>query len=111
MIAKLKEFLAAPDPALGYINGGLRASLGSAQQGAGDTAAAKATLRQARTELEPFLKGQPENTAILYDLVLIAALEGDKSAAIGYAERCMALVPIEQDAMQGPLQVDTLARV
>jgi hypothetical protein len=87
MIAKLKEFLAAPDPALGYINGGLRASLGSAQQVAGDTAAAKATLRQARTELEPFLKGQPENTAILYDVALITALDWGLPHRCGRPER------------------------
>ena len=61
MIARLKEILAKPDPALGYINGELRFWLGWAQEVAGDHAAAQETWRQARSELESFLKEQPEN--------------------------------------------------
>ena len=61
MIARLKEILANPDPALGYINGELRFWLGWAQEVAGDHAAAQESWRQARSELEPFLKEQPEN--------------------------------------------------
>src|SRR4029453_5807392 len=56
MIARLKEILAKPDPALGYINSGLRFDLGWAQEVAGDHAAAQETWRQARSELESFLK-------------------------------------------------------
>src|SRR6184192_2505353 len=61
IIPRLKEILAKPDPALGYNNGELRFWLGWAQEVAGDHAAAQETWRQARSELEPFLKEQPEN--------------------------------------------------
>ena len=61
IIPRLKEILAKPDPALGYFNGELRFWLGWAQEVAGDHAAAQESWRQARSELEPFLKEQPEN--------------------------------------------------
>jgi hypothetical protein len=61
IIPRLKEMLAKPDPALGYYNGELRFWLGWAQEVAGDHAAAQETWRQARSELESFLKEQPEN--------------------------------------------------
>ena len=61
IIPRLKEILAKPDPALGYIIGELRFWLGWAQEVAGDHAAAQETWRQARSELESFLKGQPES--------------------------------------------------
>ncbi|PYK87741.1 MAG: hypothetical protein DME40_13790, partial [Verrucomicrobia bacterium] len=64
IIARLKELVAKPDPALGYINGELRFYLGWIQQVTGDHAAAEASWRQARTELEPFVKDQPENTQL-----------------------------------------------
>ncbi len=50
IIARLKELVAKPDPALGYINGELRFYLGWIQQVTGDHAAAEASWRQARTE-------------------------------------------------------------
>jgi hypothetical protein len=34
------------------------------------------------------------------DLALVAAFQGDKSAAIAFAERATALVPIEKDALE-----------
>src|SRR5216110_1426217 len=61
IVPRAKEILSKPDPALGYINGELRFWLGWAQEVAGDHAAAQETWRQARSELEPFLKEQPEN--------------------------------------------------
>jgi hypothetical protein len=61
IIPRLKEILAKPDPAWGYFNGELRFWLGWAEEVAGDHAAAQESWRQARTELEPFLKEQPEN--------------------------------------------------
>src|SRR5437868_4275415 len=70
IIPRLKEILAKPDPALGYINGELRFCLGWAQEVAGDHAAARVSWRQARSELEPFLKEQPENFAQIGDLAL-----------------------------------------
>src|SRR5206468_2630390 len=60
-ISRLKEILAKPDPALGPINSELRFWLGWAQEVAGDHAAAQASWSQARSELESFLKEQPNN--------------------------------------------------
>ena len=65
IIPRLKELLAKPDPALGYLNGELRFWLGWAQEIAGDHAAAQESWRQARSELESFLKEQPENYFLL----------------------------------------------
>jgi hypothetical protein len=65
MISRLKEILAKPDPALGYNNGELRFWLGWAQEVAGDHAAAQESWRQARSELEPFLKEQPDNYLLM----------------------------------------------
>ena len=61
IISRLKEILAKPDPDLGYFNGELRFYLGWAQEVAGDHAAAQEKWRQTRSELERFLKEQPEN--------------------------------------------------
>jgi len=48
IIPRLKEILARPDPALGYLNGELRFWLGWVQEAAGDEAAAQETLQEAR---------------------------------------------------------------
>ena len=81
MISLLSEMLANPDPALGYNNGELRFWLGWAQQVAGDHAAAQKSLRQSRSELEPFLKEQPDNYVLIGDLALVNMGLGDKAAA------------------------------
>ena len=86
MIPRLKEILAKPDPALGYFNGELRFWLGWAQEVAGDHAAAQESWRQARSELEPFLKEQPENYALIGDLALTNMGLGDKAAAFALVE-------------------------
>src|SRR5437870_2388480 len=70
IIPRLKEILAKADPELGYGNGELRFYLGWTQEVAGDHAAAQESWRQARSELEPFLKEQPENEALIADLAL-----------------------------------------
>ena len=57
------------------------------------------------------LPQQPEDSYLIGDLALVAAFQGDKSAAIAFGERAMALVPIEKDALLGTLQLDVLARV
>ena len=110
-IARLKEILAKPDPALGYFNGELRFWLGWAQEVAGDHAAAQESWRQARSELESFLKEQPENFFLIGDLALTNMGLGDKAAALALAERAMAANPIEKDAVSGPRSLEILARV
>ncbi len=110
-ISSLKEILAKPDPALGFYNGELRFWLGWAQEVSGDHAEAQKTWRQARSELEPFLKEQPENFALLGDLALTYMVLGDKTAAFSFVEKMMAAIPIEKDAINGPFAIDILARV
>jgi TolB-like protein/Tfp pilus assembly protein PilF len=110
-ISRLKEILAKPDPALGYINGHLRFWLGWAQEVAGDHAAAQESWRQARSELEPFLKEQPENTSLICDLALTNMGLGEKAGAFSFVEKWMAVVPIEKDALSGPSAIEALARI
>jgi serine/threonine protein kinase/tetratricopeptide (TPR) repeat protein len=111
IILRLKEILAKPDPALGYVNGELRFWLGWAQEVAGDPAAAQESWRQARGELEPLLKEQPKNYILIGDLALTNAGLGDKAAALALSQRAMAVVPIEKDAVDGPGPIEILARV
>jgi TolB-like protein/Flp pilus assembly protein TadD len=111
IIPRLKEMLAKPDPALGYNIGELRFYLGWAQEVAGDHAAAQDSWRQAHSELEPFLKEQPENYQLIGDLALTNMGLGDKAAAFKLIEREMAAVPIEKDAIDGPQPIEIVARV
>jgi tetratricopeptide (TPR) repeat protein len=111
IIPRLTEILAKPDPALGYFNGELRFWLGWAQEVAGDHIAAQESWRQARSELESFLKEQPENFQLIGDLALTNMGLGDKAAALTLAERAMAVIPIEKDASAGPRPIEILARV
>jgi TolB-like protein/Flp pilus assembly protein TadD len=111
IIPQLKEILTNPDPALGFFNGELRFFLGWAQDVAGDHAAAQETWRQARSELEPFVKDQPENSQLIGDLALTSMSLGDKTTALALSERAMASTPIEKDAIFGPRQIEILARV
>jgi TolB-like protein/class 3 adenylate cyclase/Tfp pilus assembly protein PilF len=111
IIPRLKEILAKPDPTLGYNNGELRFWLGWAQEVAGDNAAAQESWRQARSELEPFLKEQPENYSLISHLALTNMGLGDKAVAFKLIERAIAVIPIEKDALSGPAPIEILARV
>jgi serine/threonine protein kinase/Tfp pilus assembly protein PilF len=111
VIAQLKEILAKPDQALGYYNGELRFWLGWAQEVAGDHAGARESWSQARSELEPFLKEQPENFVLMGDLALTNMGLGDNAAALTLAERAIAMFPTDKDALTGPRPLDILARV
>src|SRR6266850_2748264 len=111
IIPRLKEILAKPDPALGYGTGELRFWLGWAQEVAGDHTAAQESWRQARSELDSFLKDQPENFALMGDLALTSMGLGDKAAAFKLTERAMGVIPIEKDAVAGPIPIEILARV
>ena len=111
VIAQLKEILAKPDQALGYYNGELRFWLGWAQEVAGDHEGARESWSQARSELEPFLKEQPENFVLIGDLALTNMWLGDNTAALTLAERAIAIMPIDKDALTGPRPLDILARV
>jgi TolB-like protein/Flp pilus assembly protein TadD/class 3 adenylate cyclase len=111
IIPRLQEMLAKPDPALASINSSLRLYLGWAQEVGGDHAAAQQSWREARSELEAFLKQQPENSAVIGDLALTDACLGDKTAALSLSERALAANPVEKDAVDGPVSIEILARV
>ena len=111
MIVRLNEILATPDPALGFYNGELRFWLGWAQQIAGDRAAAQESWRQARSELEAFLKEQPENHLLMGDLALTNMALGDKATALALSEQAIAMIPLEKDALAGSGPIEILARV
>src|SRR5882724_8213446 len=111
VIAQLKQILAKPDQALGYYNGELRFWLGWAQEVSGDHDGARESWGQARTELESFLKEQPENVVLMGDLALTNMALGDNTAATTLADRAIAMISIEKDALTGPRPLDILARV
>jgi TolB-like protein/class 3 adenylate cyclase/Tfp pilus assembly protein PilF len=111
VIPRLKEPLAKPDPALGFLNGELRFWLGWAQEVAADHAAAQESWRQARSELEPLLKEQPQNAELMSVLALANMGLGNKPAALALAEQAMAANPVEKDAVNGPFPLEILARV
>jgi TolB-like protein/class 3 adenylate cyclase/Tfp pilus assembly protein PilF len=111
IISRLKEVLAKPDPALGSITGELRFYLGWAQEVAGDHTAAQESWRQARSELERFLKEEPENFSLIGNLALISMGLGDKAAAFKLIEQAMGMISIEKDAVAGPIPIEILARV
>jgi serine/threonine-protein kinase len=96
---------------LGFFNGQLRFFLGWAQEVAGDHAAAEKSWRQARSELEPLLKEQPENYYLIGYLALFNMGLGDKAAALALSERAMAANPIEKDPHTGFWSLEMLARV
>jgi serine/threonine protein kinase/Tfp pilus assembly protein PilF len=108
---RLKEILTKPDPALGYLNGELRFWLGWAQEVAGDNAGAQESWSQARSELESFLKEQPDNYLLIGSLALTNMTLGDKAAALTLSERAMAALPMEKDAVTGLIPIEILARV
>jgi tetratricopeptide (TPR) repeat protein len=68
-------------------------------------------LRQARSELELFLKEQPENYILIGDLALTNMGLGDKAAAFALSERAIAANPSEKDGIDGPIPIEVLARV
>jgi Predicted integral membrane protein len=111
MIARLQEILAKPNPELGYVDGELYFWLGWAQEVAGDRAGARESWLKGQRALEALIKDQSDNYSVLEDLALIYMGLDDKSNAIAYAERAIAAIPIEKDAVRGPVPVEILARI
>ena len=48
---------------------------------------------------------------LIDDLALVSMALGDKGAALALCKRAMAVVPIEKDAIQGPVALEVFARV
>ena len=96
---------------MGYYNGELRFFLGWAQEVGGEHAAAQESWRQARSELEPFLKEQPDNYQLIGDMALTNIALGDKAAALALAQKATAANPLEKDVLDGSGALEILARV
>ncbi|HEY4284022.1 MAG TPA: tetratricopeptide repeat protein, partial [Chthoniobacterales bacterium] len=109
-ISLLKELLAKPDPELAPISAERRFLLGWMQQLAGDKNAATETWQQARTELQALVDQHPD-TGPIGLLALTNMGLGNKDAALALAQRDMEANPSEHDAMTGPGEVDTFARI
>jgi serine/threonine-protein kinase len=96
---------------LGYFIGELRLWLGWAQEAAGDHVGARESWRQARSEMQPLLKEQPDSDTLICDLALINMSLGDKADALAFLERAIAANPAEKDAVTGAYPIEVLARV
>ncbi|HKP93394.1 MAG TPA: hypothetical protein VJS88_05815, partial [Chthoniobacterales bacterium] len=110
-IARLKEVLSKPDPALGYLNGELRFWLGWAEDVAGDHAAAQESWRLARSELEACVEQQPQNYILFWDLALTNMGLKDNAAAAAMIERAAAITTVARDAVVEPQPNEIRARV
>ena len=97
IIPRLKEILAKLDPTFGFGRGDLRFWLGWAQEVVGDHAAAQESWRQARSELEPFLKQPPENYNLLGYLALTNM--GTTFAQTAFSPLCSASNPHPAQAL------------
>ena len=103
MIAQLKEML-VPSPIRRRVAAGeLRFGWAGRRKSPATEVASQESWRQARLELEPLLKEQPDNDSLLGDLALVSMGLGDKSSAFAFAERAMAANPIDKDAVGGPV--------
>ena len=111
MIPRLQEILSKPNSKLGYVDGELYFWLGWAQEVAGDRAAAHESWLHAQRELERLINEQSDNYGLLEDLALVYMGLDDKEDAFALAERAIAAIPIEKDAVRGPVPVEILARV
>ena len=77
----------------------------------GEHAAAQESWRQARSELESFLKEQPDNYQLIGDMAVTSMALGDKAAALALAQKATAANPLEKDALDGSGALENLARV
>jgi tetratricopeptide (TPR) repeat protein len=111
MVSRLREMLTNRDPTLGYINGELLFWVGWIEDASGDHEAARKSWQQARSELERFLADQPNNLMLTSDLALTDAFLGDKTAALQLATRAATVLPIQKDAVSGPISIEIIARV
>src|SRR5439155_7906109 len=67
--------------------------------------------RQARNELEPFMKEQQQHYLLIGDLALTNIDLGKQSAALALLERASRAITIGKDAIEGQIPIEFLARV
>jgi len=111
IIPQIQEILATNSSMDRDDRGEARFWLGWLEEIKGDHAAALENWRQARGELEPNLKEMPEYHFLIADLALLSAALSDKTAAFNLAERGTSIVPVEKNALFGPMMIEVLARV
>ena len=75
----------------------------------GDSVAARNAFLAARAESEKIVREQPNFGEAFCALGMIEAALGDKDKAIEHGERAVQLVPVEKDAIDGPLLVQYLS--
>jgi TolB-like protein/class 3 adenylate cyclase/Tfp pilus assembly protein PilF len=111
IIARLREVLSNPDRSLGYNIGGLFFYLGWLEEVAGDRNAAEQSWRQARDELQPLQKEQPENYLLLAALTFSDAKLGNKEGAVKMVREAMRADAVSKDALAGPRLLEIDARL
>jgi serine/threonine-protein kinase len=77
----------------------------------GDEVAARAYADSARLVLEQQVIQKPQSANLHASLGLVLAHLGKRDEAVREGERAVALVPINQDALNGPYQLYTLAMI
>jgi TolB-like protein/Tfp pilus assembly protein PilF len=77
----------------------------------GDQPSANSSFVRTRDQLEQKVRASPGNALLLSALGIVDALLGHKEAAIKEAQRAVEMLPISQDAMDGPGVLANLAVV
>jgi serine/threonine-protein kinase len=86
-------------------------SIGVAQKGLGNEAAARTAFLKAKDILEEQVKQKPEDADLRVQLAKMLAWLGEKDAAIAEAQRAMDLRPESRDAFEGPAITEQAAQV
>jgi tetratricopeptide (TPR) repeat protein len=108
-ISFLKRLLEQP---ASFDKGSCRRMLGDLQRLSGDIKNATASYIEARNEIEPLLKEQPDDADSTYEELarVYAGLE-NRELALEYAQRATTLTPASKDAWNGPSKEETRARI
>jgi serine/threonine-protein kinase len=85
--------------------------LATCYEAMGQTDRARAAADSARRDLEARLRKQPDDPPLHQNLSLAYALLGQKEEAIRAAQRAAELMPISEDAVDGPAFVRNLASI
>jgi TolB-like protein/Tfp pilus assembly protein PilF len=86
-------------------------SIGIAQKGLGDDAAARIAFLKAKDILQEQVKQKPDDADLHVQLAKMLAWLGEKDAAIAEAQRAMDLRPESKDAFEGPPITEQAAQV
>ena len=86
-------------------------SIGIAQKGLGDDAAARIAFLKAKDILQEQVKQKPDDADLHVQLAKLLAWLGEKDAAIAEAQRAMDLRPESKDAFEGPPITEQAAQV